>query len=153
MPVSAERQRELRRVRTERRIADWQAAGSTARANAVARKSRAGRKATAAARLPRLAPITPAPEHQENQMARHPRWPRAVAQEETHGGRNAWPRSSSRSPSGRSARREASSLPDAELPDRDGLDTAKLLTYDHPVAAAPSILGSAPATMRGRISQ
>ena len=45
MPVSAECQRELRRMRTERRIADWQAAGYAARANAVARKSRAGRKA------------------------------------------------------------------------------------------------------------
>ena len=113
MPVSAERQRELRRMRTECRNADWQAAGYTARANAVARKSRAGRKATAAARLPRLAPITLVPEHQRDQPARHPRWPRAVAQVETHSGRNAWPRSHSRSPSGRSARREASSLPDA----------------------------------------
>ena len=46
MPVSAERQRELRRMRTEHRIADWQAAGYTARAHAVARKRRAGRKAT-----------------------------------------------------------------------------------------------------------
>ena len=39
----------------------------------------------AAARLPRLAPITLVPEHQEDQAARQARWPRAVVQEE-----NAW---------------------------------------------------------------
>lgn len=46
MPASAERQRELRRMLTERRIADLQAAGYTARAHAVARQTRAGQKAT-----------------------------------------------------------------------------------------------------------
>ena len=66
---------------------------------------------SAAARLPRLAPITPAPEHQKDQAALQAPWPRAVAQEEAHGGTNAWPRSCSKSASGRSVRREASSLP------------------------------------------
>ena len=66
----------------------------------------------AAARLPRLAPITLVPEHQKDQAARQARWPRAVVQEETNGGTNAYPRSHSKSPSGRSARPEASSLPD-----------------------------------------
>lgn len=46
MPASAERQREVRRMRTERRIADLQAAGYTARAHAVARQTRAGQKST-----------------------------------------------------------------------------------------------------------
>lgn len=46
MPVSAERQRELRRMRTARRIADLQADGKSGQAKRLARKSKAGLRNT-----------------------------------------------------------------------------------------------------------
>lgn len=46
MPVSAERQRELRQIRTANRIAELQAEGKSGRARAVARKSKAARRNT-----------------------------------------------------------------------------------------------------------